>query len=144
MAGTFFLLTFVNASWGIMPIILNEYSPPQFRAVFPGTVYQLGNLVSAPAAQSQTAAASRWIRNGKPNYSQVMPIFMCVVFFLAIVVCALGPEKRGSHFEVIKRAGAMENILRKEKQLHFDADTVEDAADTKAPGKQDAQVETVN
>lgn len=144
MAGTFFLLTFVNASWGIMPIILNEYSPPQFRAVFPGTVYQLGNLVSAPAAQSQTAAASRWIRNGKPNYSQVMTIFMCVVFFLAIIVCALGPEKRGSHFEVIKRAGAMENILREEKQLHFDADTVEDAAHKNTQGKQEAQVETVN
>ncbi|CAK7232857.1 hypothetical protein SCUCBS95973_008399 [Sporothrix curviconia] len=146
MAGTFCLLTFVNASWGIMPILLNEYSPPQFRAVFPGTVYQLGNLISAPAAQSQTAAASRWIRNGLPNYSQVMTIFMCVVFFLAIVVCALGPEKRGSHFEVIKRAGAMENILREEmcdeKQMHLDADHVEDAGPA-APAQQE-RVETLN
>ncbi|KAL1895591.1 hypothetical protein Sste5346_005060 [Sporothrix stenoceras] len=141
MAGTFFLLTFVNASWGIMPILLNEYSPPQFRAVFPGTVYQLGNLISAPAAQSQTAAASRWLRDGKPNYSQVMTIFMCVVFFLAILVCAVGPERRGSHFEVIQRAGAVENILRGEKQLQFEEE--EKKAEEAGQGRE-TRVETVN
>ncbi|KIW92601.1 uncharacterized protein Z519_06448 [Cladophialophora bantiana CBS 173.52] len=122
MAGTFFLLVFVNGSWGIMPILLNEYSPPQFRAVFPGTVYQLGNLFAAPAAQSQTAAASDWIRNGKPNYNQVMTIFMCVLFAAAIIVCACGPERLGSHFEVIKRAGAIENIQKEEKELGLRGD----------------------
>ncbi len=128
MAGTFFLLFFVNASWGIMPIILNEYSPPQFRAVFPGTVYQLGNLISAPAAQSQTAAASAWIRDGKPNYNQVMTIFMCVLFALSITVCACGPEKLGSHFEVIQRAGAVENLHNEEKVLALrDVETHDDA-----------------
>lgn len=131
MAGTFFLLTFVNGSWGIMPIVLNEYSPPQFRAVFPGTVYQLGNLFSAPAAQSQTAAASAWIRDGKPNYNQVMTIFMCVIFLLAIIVCAMGPERRGSHFEVIKRAGAIENIQREEKKLGLRGEVIENK-ETKA------------
>ncbi|KAI1625873.1 major facilitator superfamily domain-containing protein [Exophiala viscosa] len=123
MAGTFCLLFFVNASWGIMPILLNEYSPPQFRAVFPGTVYQLGNMFSAPAAQSQTAAASDWIKNGKPNYSQVMTIFMCVLFASAIAVCACGPERLGSHFEVIKRAGAVENPSEKELELRESFDS---------------------
>ncbi|KAJ9609914.1 hypothetical protein H2200_006243 [Cladophialophora chaetospira] len=116
MAGTFFLLTFINGSWGVMPILLNEYSPPQFRAVFSGTVYQLGNMFAAPAAQSQTAVASTWIRDGK----QLQPgddNFMCILFAAAIVVCACGPERLGSHFEVIKRAGAIENIHKEEKEL---------------------------
>jgi SHS family lactate transporter-like MFS transporter len=117
MAGVFWLLFWVNGAWGIMPILLNEYSPPQFRAVFPGTVYQIGNLISAPAAVSQTAAASGWIRDGKANYNQVMTIFMCVIFLFAVVICAMGPERRGSHFELIKRAGAVENIRREEKDL---------------------------
>lgn len=41
-AGTFFIQSAVNGAWGVMPILLNEYAPPQFRGVFPGTVYQLG------------------------------------------------------------------------------------------------------
>jgi len=76
---TFFLQATVNAAWGIMPVMLNEYSPPQFRGVFPGLAYQFGSTFSAPAAQAQTAAASTWIVNGLPNYSQVMPIFMCII-----------------------------------------------------------------
>ena len=43
-AGTFFIQSAVNGAWGVMPILLNEYAPPQFRGVFPGTVYQLGTL----------------------------------------------------------------------------------------------------
>ncbi|KAF8189587.1 major facilitator superfamily domain-containing protein [Mycena galopus ATCC 62051] len=117
VAGTFFLQMMVNAAWGIMPAILNEWSPPQFRGAFPGTVYQLGNVFSAPAAESQTAAASAWIRDEKPNYNQVMTIFMCVIFSVVIIVCACGPEMVGSHFEVIKRAGHEENIVRGEKEL---------------------------
>jgi SHS family lactate transporter-like MFS transporter len=115
--GTFCLQTMVNAAWGIMPIMLNEWAPPQFRGVFSGTVYQLGNMLSAPAAQAQTAAASAWIKNGKPNYSQVMTIFECVIFFICIVVCACGPERLGSHFEVVKRAGDIENIQKGELAL---------------------------
>lgn len=112
----------MNAAWGIMPVLLNEYSPPQFRGVFPGTVYQLGNLFSAPAAQAQTASASAWIVDGKPNYSQVMTIFMCVIFGAVVVITACGPEKLGSHFEVIKRAGDVENIVRAQLELGLHPD----------------------
>jgi MFS transporter, SHS family, lactate transporter len=42
--GTFLIQAAVNGAWGVMPILLNEYAPPQFRGVFPGTVYQLGKL----------------------------------------------------------------------------------------------------
>jgi SHS family lactate transporter-like MFS transporter len=35
--GTFFIQTASNGAWGVMPILLNEYAPPQFRGVFPGS-----------------------------------------------------------------------------------------------------------
>jgi len=44
VAGTFLIQAAVNGAWGIMPILLNEYAPPQFRGVFPGTVCQLGEF----------------------------------------------------------------------------------------------------
>lgn len=135
VAGTFIVLTLVNGAWGIMPILLNEYSPPQFRGTFPGTVYQLGNMISAPAAQAQTAVASGWIKNGKPNYSTTMVIFECVIFTICIVVCACGPERVGSHFEVVARAGTLnkadmkaaelEDVEKTSKATHI-AETVHD------------------
>jgi hypothetical protein len=67
-------------------------------------------MLSAPAAQIQTVAASNWIKNGKPNYSQVMTIVMCIVFVCVALVVACGQERTGSHFEVVERAGAQANI----------------------------------
>jgi SHS family lactate transporter-like MFS transporter len=79
-AGNFFMQTAVNGAWGVMPVLLNEYAPPQFRGIFPGTVYQIGNMISSPAAQIQTVAATAWIKDGRPNYGQVMTITLCIVF----------------------------------------------------------------
>ena len=102
---------------GTMPILLNEYAPPQFRGVFPGTVYQLGNMLSAPAAQIQTVSASAWIVEGRPNYSQVMTIVMCTVFTTTALITACGQERLGSHFELVERAGAQTNIDREKIEL---------------------------
>ena len=67
LAGEFFLQGAQNGAWGVMPVLLNEYTPPQFRGWFPGTVYQLGNMLSAPAVEIQTVSASALLKNGKPN-----------------------------------------------------------------------------
>lgn len=112
-AGNFFVQSAVNGAWGVTPVLLNEYSPPQFRGVFPGTVYQVGNMLSAPAAEIQTVAASAWIdADGRPKYGQMMTITLCVVFAAVGVITACGQERLGSHFELVKRAGAEENIVR--------------------------------
>lgn len=75
----------------------------------------LGNMLSAPAAQIQTVAASNWIRptqNGpKPNYSQVMAIVMSIVFTAVAIITSCGSERRGSHFELAQRAGAEDRVL---------------------------------
>jgi hypothetical protein len=41
----------------VIPIHLNELSPPAFRSSFPGITYQLGNMISSPSAQIVNAIA---------------------------------------------------------------------------------------
>lgn len=56
-AGAFLVQFFVQGAWGVIPAHLNELSPPEARGSFPGTVYQLGNLIAASNAVLQTALA---------------------------------------------------------------------------------------
>jgi MFS transporter, SHS family, lactate transporter len=41
-----------------VPAHLNELSPPSARARFPGTIYQLGNLIASSNALIQTSIAA--------------------------------------------------------------------------------------
>ncbi len=45
--GVFLLQFMVQGAWGVIPIHLNELSPPTVRAIFPAFAYQLGNLFAA-------------------------------------------------------------------------------------------------
>jgi len=49
-----------------------------------------------------------WIAKLQPGYADIYVYYFAIV----IVVTACGSERLGSHFEVIKRAGHIENILR--------------------------------
>lgn len=53
----FMIQFFVQGAWGVIPIHLNELSPPAFRSSFPGITYQLGNMISSPSAQIVNALA---------------------------------------------------------------------------------------
>ncbi|KAJ7150555.1 MFS general substrate transporter [Mycena crocata] len=72
-AGAFLLQFCVQGAWGVVPTHLSELSPPQFRATFPGITYQIGNLISSPAAQilSTTAELRLIFHEGKlrPDYA---------------------------------------------------------------------------
>lgn len=86
-----------------------------------------GNMLSAPAAQIQTVAASAWLKKTprnelQPNYSQVMAIVMSIVFAAVAVLTACGQERLGSHFELAKRAGAEENIINEKTAVGNDDD----------------------
>ena len=50
-ASGFFMQFFVQGAWGVIPIHLNELSPPAFRSCFVGVTYQIGNMISSPSAQ---------------------------------------------------------------------------------------------
>jgi len=55
--GAFVMQFFVQGVWGVIPAHLNELSPPEARATFPGFVYQLGNLFAAYNATLQAELA---------------------------------------------------------------------------------------
>ncbi|MEO6871720.1 MAG: MFS transporter, partial [Chthoniobacterales bacterium] len=50
IVGGFSMQFMVQGAWGVVPVHLNELSPPGWRGTFPGVVYQLGNFFSANAA----------------------------------------------------------------------------------------------
>ncbi|KAK0636412.1 major facilitator superfamily domain-containing protein, partial [Bombardia bombarda] len=108
----FFMQFFVNGAFGIVPIHLNELSPPAFRSAFPGVTYQLGSLISAPAAQIVNAVAEK-VSITSPSgkqvnaYGPVMGVFTAIIAVILIITAAFGPEKRGRMFELAQAAGVV-------------------------------------
>jgi len=99
IVGGFLIQFMVQGAWGVVPVHLNELSPPDFRGTFPGLVYQLGNFAAAYAAQQQAWLAEQFrLPNGRPNYALTMAMIQSIVFVAVIVLAAIGPEKRGKEF----------------------------------------------
>jgi SHS family lactate transporter-like MFS transporter len=89
--GAFLIQVSVQGAWGIVPVHLNELSPPEIRATFPGVVYQLGNLFAALNLPIQESIAAA---NGE-NYGLAMAIVVGIVAVVIALLVAFGPEKRG-------------------------------------------------
>ncbi|MEX3898250.1 MFS transporter [Paraburkholderia sp. BR10954] len=89
--GAFLMQISVQGAWGVIPVHLNEISPDEIRATFPGLVYQLGNLIASVNGPMQSKIAEMHDN----NYAFVMAV---VIGIVAIVICALIPfsrERRG-------------------------------------------------
>ncbi|KAG9027463.1 hypothetical protein FRB95_007763, partial [Tulasnella sp. JGI-2019a] len=121
-AGAFFIQVGVQGAWGVIPIHLNELSPPGFRSTFPGVAYQLGNMVSSAASQIEATAGDHIkttiIEGGKatvvPDYGKVQGILIGVVAAFVIFMTVIGTENRARHFERSKLAieeGASESYM---------------------------------
>jgi len=97
--GGFSIQFMVQGAWGVVPVHLNELSPPEFRGTFPGLAYQLGNFAAAYAAQQQAWLAEHFrSSNGQPNYAITMALVETVVFLVIILLAAIGREERGKEF----------------------------------------------
>lgn len=80
----------VQGAWGVVPVHLNELSPPGVRGTFAGTVYQLGNLIASVNAVFQAEFAQS--RGG--NYSIALAVVACFAALLIAVMMYLGPEAK--------------------------------------------------
>jgi SHS family lactate transporter-like MFS transporter len=99
IAGGFLIQFMVQGAWGVVPVHLNELSPPDFRGTFPGLAYQTGNFAAAYAAQQQAWLAEHFrLPNGQPNYALTMALVEAIVFVAIIFLAAMGPEERGREF----------------------------------------------
>jgi len=108
-AGSFFLQFMVQGAWGVVPVHLNELSPPQFRAAFPGIAYQIGNAISSPAAEIVTSLSEHYKITYKGKqvdaFGPVMGIATAIIAVTLAFWTAIGKEQRGSHFEAAGVAG---------------------------------------
>jgi SHS family lactate transporter-like MFS transporter len=90
-AGAFLMQIAVQGAWGVIPAHLNELSPPEMRATFPGVVYQLGNFLAAINLNLQVFIADA---HGN-NFGFAMAIVVGCVALIITLMMVFGPEKRG-------------------------------------------------
>ena len=90
-AGAFLMQVSVQGAWGVIPVHLNELSPPDIRATFPGFVYQLGNLLAAVNLNLQVAIAEA---HGN-DYGFAMALIVGTVAVVIALMIGFGPERRG-------------------------------------------------
>ncbi|KKP00948.1 major facilitator superfamily transporter [Trichoderma harzianum] len=100
----FFMQFFVQGAWGVIPIHLNELSPPAFRSSFPGVTYQLGNMISSPSAQIVNAISEKTfvtVAGGTKAeaYGPTMGIATAIIATGIFVTVMVGPERRGRNFD---------------------------------------------
>lgn len=103
-ASGFFMQFFVQGAWGVIPIHLNELSPPAYRSTFPGVTYQIGNMISSPSAQIVNEISERTfvhLKNGHKveAYGPVMGVATAIIALGIVFTTMVGPEKRGRAFE---------------------------------------------
>jgi SHS family lactate transporter-like MFS transporter len=89
--GAFLMQFMVQGAWGVVPTYLTELVPANARAVLPGFVHQLGNLIASVNATLQSKIAEA---HGN-NYGLAMAIVAGTVAVLICVIVAFGRETRG-------------------------------------------------
>jgi SHS family lactate transporter-like MFS transporter len=92
--GAFLIQFFVQGAWGIVPAHLNELSPDEVRATFPGFTYQLGNLFASKNGNIQAALAERWGN----NVGLSLTVTVAIISVALIIITAFSPEKRDVKF----------------------------------------------
>lgn len=93
-AGAFLVQVAVQGAWGIVPVHLNELSPPLARSLFPGFAYQLGNLIASRNGPIQAGIAES---HGN-DYALALAL-VCGIMAVSIAIwTALGPERKDADF----------------------------------------------
>jgi MFS transporter, SHS family, lactate transporter len=92
LIGVFLMQFFVQGAWGVIPAHINELSPNHLRGFFPGFAYQLGVMFAASIPYVESALGERF------TYTQAMGGLVTLVFIIAFIVTAAGPEAKGVSF----------------------------------------------
>jgi SHS family lactate transporter-like MFS transporter len=98
--GAFLVQVSVQGAWGIVPVHLNELSPPLARSLFPGFAYQLGNLIASRNAPIQAGIAE----SHGDNYGLALAIVCGIMAVVIAVWTALGPERKDADFTAEAKA----------------------------------------
>ena len=90
--GAILMQFLVQGAWGVVPAHLNEISPAGARGTFPGTVYQLGNLIASLNAVLQTRVAER--TGG--NYALALAAVAIISALVIALFMGLGPQAQNA------------------------------------------------
>lgn len=112
-SGGFIFIAFVQGIGGMLPIHLNELSPAKFRVLITGLGYQFGSIVSSPSNQVVTILAEKHKMRNKAgimveSFGPVMAIVTAFCILNVVILGAVGPERRSSHFESVAPAGVID------------------------------------
>jgi SHS family lactate transporter-like MFS transporter len=83
IVSAFFMQFLVQGAWGVIPVYLNELSPPDIRATFPGLMYQLGNFLASVNAPLQVLIAMYFA--GHYSYALMM-VEGSAAFLIAVLM----------------------------------------------------------
>jgi SHS family lactate transporter-like MFS transporter len=89
--GAFLMQAAVQGAWAVVPAYLSELSPASLRAMFPGFVYQLGNLIASRNSVIQAHIAE----SHHGNYSLALAGVAGITALVLAGWSMLGPERRG-------------------------------------------------
>jgi len=89
-AGAFLIQVAVQGAWGVIPAHLNELSPPEIRATFPGFAAQLGNFFASYNAILQAKIATHY----GGNYALALAIVAGVTVVVLVGLTAAGKEAK--------------------------------------------------
>lgn len=92
--GAFLVQVAVQGAWGIVPVHLNELSPPLARSLFPGFAYQLGNLIASKNAPLQAGIAE----SRGDDYALALALVCGITAVVIAIWTALGPERKNADF----------------------------------------------
>jgi SHS family lactate transporter-like MFS transporter len=84
--GAFLINLFVQGCWSVIPAYLNELSPPGARSTFPGTVYQVGNLLASANLTIQALIADAY------GYGTALGSVAFLAAVAIVVMLSFGPE----------------------------------------------------
>jgi SHS family lactate transporter-like MFS transporter len=104
VAGGFLMQFMVQGAWGVIPAHLTELSPDSVRGFLPGFAYQCGVLLAGSVAYIEALFAQRM------SYSTAMALTAVTVFAGAILMTALGRERRGIQFGGQDSSAAIEIV----------------------------------
>ena len=88
--GAFLMQVAVQGAWGIVPVHLNELSPPLARAMFPGFAYQIGNLIMAKNVVFQAGIAE----SRGDNYGLALALFGGIMAVAIVIWTLSAPSER--------------------------------------------------
>jgi MFS transporter, SHS family, lactate transporter len=100
--GAFLMQFAVQGAWGVVPVHLNELSPDNARATFPGFVYQLGNLLASVNATVQAGLAVHF----GGDYGLALAIVIGTTAIVIAGLTAVGTEAKGVVFGKAEAAAA--------------------------------------